>query len=357
LEVVIEAFQNRYPEINFDITIVPQADLRARYEYEAYLGGGPALLLAPGEWGPAFYANQLVSDLTPYTSREFTERINPAALGTGMFDGALISLPVFERGIVLYRNTLLVPSAPETFAELISLSQAATRGGRLGAYFDRGAFYSAGNIAGLGGSLMNADQTPAFNSPAGYTWLNLLADYDVAGAIGLNTNRDLDLFRSGRIGFIIEGTWQIPSLEAALGADNFAIDPWPAYGDGRMSGFVQSEAVYLNPNTSPANQAAAMLFMGFLLTADVQQYLAEFGMIPSVLDAQPRPIHVAEAAVALEAGTAYPPVQDVHVINAYWEGLELAIQQRFTYRRDPQVALQMAQDRINELLALLTPLP
>ena len=54
------------------------------------------------------------------------------------------------------------------------------------------------------------------------------------------------------------------------------------------------------------------------------------GMIPVALDANPRPVHIAQAAHALAGGTAYPPVANPRVLTAYWEGLELAIQAVFT---------------------------
>jgi ABC-type glycerol-3-phosphate transport system substrate-binding protein len=355
LDVVINAFQDVYPSIRFDVTYIPQVDLRSRYEAEAYQGGGPNLLFAPADWGPAYYDSQLVSDLTPFSSPEFLAQINPAALGTGRYHAALISLPIAQSGVVLFRNIALIPTAPQTFADLIQMAQTATRGGNLGAYFDRGAFYSAGNLAGLGGGLMDADQNPIFNRPAGLAWFDLLEAYDVAGAAGINTNRDLELFQSGRIGFIIETTGQIPALADALGSENLAIDPWPAFGSGHLSGFVQAESVYLNPNVHAHDQMATLLFMGYLLTGDVQQYLAEFGMIPAALDANPRPFHIAQAAIALEGGMPYPPVADPHVLIAYWDGLEMAIDDVFIHRINPQTALDSAEDLVLERLRELNP--
>ena len=355
LNKVIDSFQDVYPSIRFNVVNIPQADLRRRYEVAVYEGGGPSLLLAPAEWGPVYYESQLVSDLSPYASVEFLAQISPAALGTGRYAGALISLPVAQEGVVLLRNSKLIPEAAETFAELSAAARTATRRGNLGAYFDRGAFYSGGHLAGLGGALMSSDQSPAFNDPTGLIWLDLLAAFDVAGAVGMNTNRDLDLFKTGRIGYIIEGTWSVESIVQALGEENLAIDPWPEYGTGRLSGFVQTEAVFLNPNVRPGDAYAALLFMGYLLTPDVQQYLAEFGMIPVTVNANPRPIHIAQAMVALEGGTAYPPVANPRVLTAYWEGLQMAIQSVFTRLGEPQDALDNAEDWVLERLREINP--
>ena len=98
-----------------------------------------------------------------------------------------------------------------------------------------------------------------------------------------------------------------------------------------------------------------MLFMGYLLTPDVQEYLAESGMIPVILDANPRPVLIAQAAHALQGGTAYPPVVDPHVITAYWEGLELAIQAVFSRGVEPLDALLSAQNLILQRLSDLNP--
>jgi ABC-type glycerol-3-phosphate transport system substrate-binding protein len=353
LDRVIDSFQDIYPAIRFEVTNFPPEDLRRRYEAAAYHGGGPNLLMASAEWGPAYFENGLVRDLSPFTSEEFLAQINPAALDTGRYEGALISLPVSQQGVVLIRNSALIPSVARTFDELISAARAATRGGNLGAYFDRGAFYSAANLAGLGGDIMDSDQNPAFNGPAGLAWLELLEAYDAAGAVGLNTNRDVDLFKTGRIGYIIEGTWAIDSLALAIGEENLVIDPWPDYGTGHLSGFVQAEAVFLNPNSSANDWYSSMLFMGYLLTPDVQQYLAEFGMIPVTMEADPRPMFISQAAYALERGTAFPPVANPHILTAYWEGLEMAIQDVFIRRVEPQDALLRAEeltlDRLREL--------
>ena len=355
LDDVIDAFQDLYPGIRFEVTNFPPTDLRRHYETAVYYGGGPGLLLAPAEWGPAYYESGLVRDLSPYASEEFLAGINPAALGTGWYQGALISLPVSQNGVVLYRNRQLISTEVETFDQLIAAARRATRAGNLGAYFDRGAFFSAGSLGGLGGAVMDDNLYPAFNSPAGLAWLDLMAAFDVAGAVGMNTNRDVELFSKGRIGYIIEDTGQIDSLVQALGEENLVIDPWPEFGTGHLSGFVRADSVYLNPNTRPNDASAAMLFMGYLLVPDVQQVFAEIGMIPVALDANPRPLYVAQAAAALSRGTAYPPVANPRLLAAYWEGLELAIWEVFTRRIDPQAALIHAEDLVSERLSEIIP--
>ena len=43
--------------------------------------------------------------------------------------------------------------------------------------------------------------------------LSLLTDYDAAGAVTFNTNWDLDMFKRGRVGIIIDGTWNTLAVD------------------------------------------------------------------------------------------------------------------------------------------------
>ena len=112
--------------------------------------------------------------------------------------------------------------------------------------------------------------SPAFNDSFGLEWFSLLTDYDKAGAVTINTNRDLDMFKRGRVGIIIDGSWNISTLAEAIGQENLAIDPWPSYGTGYMSGWVESDSVFLNANTTGNDRYAALAFIGYFLDPNVQ---------------------------------------------------------------------------------------
>ena len=357
LEVVIESFQDFYPDVYFDVLYVPEEELRGRYETEAYSGGGPSLVLGPAEWGSGWYDGALVTDLTPYISPQLLEVLNPPALGTVQYREALVCLPYALEGVVLYRNTALIAEAPQTFEELVTLADEATYGGDLGAFLERGALFSLANLNSLGGQLMDADFNPAFNSDAGLAWLDLLADYDRAGAPTFNNDRDLELFMEGRIGFIVDGTWSLRSLAEAIGPENLAIDAWPTYQEGRMSGFVQSECAYLNINSAGDEQYAALVFMAYLLDANVQHLLAEVEYIPAVVDAEPRDLHFQQAVLALAGGTATPLLPSQYYWSAYLDALDAAIVDVFENGVDPAAALQAAYDTITARLVELRGAP
>ncbi len=332
-------------------------DLLNTYEEAAFAGQGPSLLLGPAEWGPELYDSQYIRDLSNFVPANYLQGINPAALGSGRYHEALISLPLSQHGVVMYRNTAVMPTAPQSFDELSALSQAATHAGFVGSYLERGAYISAADLLGLGGSIMNDSLRPTFDNKFGVEWLSLLSAYDDAGAVTFNTNRDLDMFKRGRVGVIIDGTWNLTTLIEAIGADKLAINPWPTYGTGHMSGWVEADSVYLNVNVTGNDQYAALAFMGYLLDPNVQVRLAEVGHIPSVLATAPRDRLIQQAMQAFSDGVTYPISVDPTTLSIYWQELNNAILDVFVGNNNPDLALKAASDQISEILLNSTPAP
>jgi len=92
LWTVISAFQGMFPNIGFDLLYFPPDELKQQYELAVARGSGPSVLLAPAEWGPDYYENELVVDLTPYVNPDFLATLNPVGLASGQYQGALISI-------------------------------------------------------------------------------------------------------------------------------------------------------------------------------------------------------------------------------------------------------------------------
>ena len=346
LQAIIQSFQKIYPDVTFTLQYIPYNDLYNKYEEAAYYDSGPSLLLGPAKWGPGLYDEELITNLDPYLPQNYLSSINPAAVISGKYQGGLISLPLSQRGMVMFRNNLIVQDEPITFAELNEYSHDVTHGGLVGTYLERGSMFSSAAIIGLGGELMDENGYPLFNSQYGLEWIQLLADYDAAGAVTFNTNWDLEMFRRGRTGIIIDGSWNISSLSQLIGAENLAIDPWPEYGTGHFSGWVESDSVYLNANTTGDDLFASLSFMGYLLDPNVQVRLAEVGHIPSIITAEPRDPLIQQAMKAFSFGAAYPIAAGENIIKLYQTELDRAITSVFVDGVTPADALKAASDQI-----------
>jgi arabinogalactan oligomer/maltooligosaccharide transport system substrate-binding protein len=344
LNEVIAAFQAKYPDVQFDVLYVPFDDMRGKYETATATGGGPSVLIGAADWGPALYDAELVADVTGYTTTPFLASINEAALGAVKYKGALVGLPQTIKGVVMFRNSAIVADAPATFDDLVAAAQAATTGDVVGANLEYGFFFSAAHLDGIGGALMDKDGNPMFNDEKGVEWVNLLNSFKDAGPAEYYTDNDVNLFKAGKAGIIIDGTWNISGLAEAVGADNLAIDPWPTYGEeGHLSGYVQTENIYMNANVEGDDQMAAWKFIEFFLTPEAQAILAGVGHIPAVAGVEVSDPLMLQAMTAFEGGSAFPVIPEM---GAYWESMDNALKSVFDEGADPAEVLQTAFDNI-----------
>lgn len=336
-------FNQQFPDILFDVLYVPIDTLPARFEESTRDGWGPTLLLGPAEWGPRLYDQELLTDISDLADQQLLDQINPAALGSVQYQGAIIGLPHTMEGVVLYRNRLIIPQPVNTFEGLIASAQAATSGDIIGAVLERSFYFSGGHLLGLGGRFMNEDFEPAFNDPSGLEWVRLLRSFEQAGPTEYLSDNDIALFRQNRAGIIIDGTWNRADLAEAIGIDRLAIDPWPTYGNGALSGYVRSDNIYLSAQAVGNQLSASWLFMQYFLSPPAQNILAMVEHIPVVMGVEVDDPLIADAMAALAGGSAYPPVPVMEVYNGQ---MDLALRSIFFNEVDPATALQTAQDDI-----------
>jgi maltose-binding protein MalE len=344
----VAAFQATNPDVTFDVLYVPFDDLRGKFETAAATGGGPSVLIGSADWGPALYDASLIADVTADSSAEFLATINPAALAATQYSGALIGLPQTVKGVVLFRNTSIIAKPAIDVDDFIAKAKAATVGDVVGADFEYGFFFSAATLDAVGGKLMTAEGDPAFNDAKGVEWVNTILKIKDAGIPVENYNdNDVNSFKAGKAGWIIDGTWNATSLADSIGAANLAIDAWPT----GLSGFTQTENIYLSANVTGDDRAASWAFMQYFLSAEAQSILAEVGTadapkaghIPATLGVEVTDPLLKQEAIALAAGAAYPVIPEM---GAYWDPMNNMLLSAVTEGKDPATLLQAAFDAV-----------
>jgi arabinogalactan oligomer/maltooligosaccharide transport system substrate-binding protein len=341
LSLAIEAFQERYPFVRVDKFFIPQDEIRSKFEISATNGGGPTLLIGSADWGPAFYDAALVGDIAPMVEPKSLQGFNQAALGSVRYKDALVGLPLSLNGVVLYRNRRIISKAPATVEALIVAAQKATSGEINGADLERGFFFSAAHLYAIGGQLMDENGNALFNNEKGAEWLNLLKSFSAAGLTEYYTDNDLSLFKQGVTGMIIDVTTNLNDIAPAIGEKNLSIDPWPV----GLSGFVQSENIYLGSNARGNDKIATWVFMEYLVTPEIQAALAENDpyFIPAALGVKVQDRLRQQAIAALEGGVTFPVIPEM---GAYWGPMDTALKSVFNDGTDPVTALQQAFESV-----------
>lgn len=343
LNEVLAAFKNKYPDVTIDVLYVPFDDLRGKFETSVATGGGPTVLIGASDWGPALYDADLVANVSDLAKSAVLNPINDAALGAVQYKGALIGLPQTIKGVVLFRNAKIVPNPVATVDDLLKLNSTPPKGDVYNVNLELGFFFSAAHLNGIGGKLMESNGDPAFNNAKGVEWLNLLNSFAKGGLTEYYTDNDVNLFKAGKVGIIVDGTWNMTGLAEAIGAENLAIDPWPKHSSGHLSGYVQTENIYLSANATGDAKTAGWAFMEFFLSKEAQTILTKAGHIPAIEGVTVEDKLMQQAAKAFELGTAFPVIPEM---GAYWESMDNALKSVFNENADPAATLQKAHDSI-----------
>jgi len=234
------------------------------------------------------------------------------------------------------------------------LAQSVGQGELLGADLERSFSFSGAHLEGIGGKLMDEHGAPAFDNANGVAWVELLRRFEKAGPTEFLSDHDLELFEAGKAGFIIDGTSNMNTLSQALGSENLAIDPWPAYQDGRLSGYVQSDILFLSSKTSGAEQAAALKFMEYFLSPMAQLRLTQIDHIPAASAVNATDPVMLQAIAALAGGTTYPSLPQM---AAYATQMDVALKSVFEGGADPASALESAARAIRAAQAAAQAVP
>ena len=91
---VSSAYQEIQPDVEFDFMYSPKFDIKDKFENAANSGGGPSVLIGSGEWGPSFYDNSLIQDISDLMEIELLDEVNSSALSSVQYREALIGLPL-----------------------------------------------------------------------------------------------------------------------------------------------------------------------------------------------------------------------------------------------------------------------
>jgi maltose-binding protein MalE len=191
---------------------------------------------------------------------------------------------------------------------------------------------------------------PLFLDDYGVAWLSAMQKGKATGLpVGDFIDEDVNEFKGGNVGMIIDGGWNAGSLAEAIGAENLVIDSWP---EG-MSGFILSTVVSLvnNGRNETNEETASIAFMEFLVSEQAQMIWANVACSNHALgNSVPvlKDLYVADPLVnmAMNAFNNGVPFPYHPQLVLYWSPLNTAITNVLDYSMDPWDALQSAHDEI-----------
>ena len=315
-KVFNQEFMERHPEIKVEYTMLSGDQLTQTLTTAIKNGDAPDLFCLPG----GVKLSTAVSEgwyqpMTDYLSQEFIDSFSPGSLNEGVttLDGEIYVLPEaanIVNSLVFYNRDIfeecgLDPDAPpETWSEFVAACKTITEHGN-GKYYgiiESGSaaqrleieLRSFANIAGAKcnyyGVMSVVDGQNPFASDAMKSALDIYAQLAADGSIhpdsiNLDAPSARAMFAQGQAGFLIQGSWCIPTWRAENPDFNFDVMALPVPDDGAKGGNPYTGAQpWMGISATCEHPEAAALYLTELYGADYQSKVVSDGGFVSCIE-------------------------------------------------------------------------
>ena len=266
-KVFNEEFMQRHPEIKIEYTMMSGDQMTQTLTTAIKSGDAPDLFALPsGVKLSTAVSEGWYQSMSPYLTREFIDSFETGSLNEGVttFDGEIYALPEaanIVNSLMFYNKDILAEAGldpenpPETWSDFADACKKITEagGGQYYGLIESGAaavrteieLRSFANLAGAKsnyyGVITVVDGKNPFASEGMKEALKLYAELTKAGSIhpdsiNLDAPSARAMFAQGKAGFLIQGSWCIPTWREENPDLNFGVMALPVPDDGAKGG-------------------------------------------------------------------------------------------------------------------------
>lgn len=301
LPQVIEAF-NASHDAKIEVQFVPPGELVQKFATAAAGGSAPDLLSLDLIYTPAFAAAGQLVDLTDIAKAlPYFDKLSPAHIQAGSYDGKIYGLPFSADSSVLLWNKDLYTKAgldpekgPGNWAEIEAQAAAVRKlGGDVYGYYFSGAcagcnaFTFLPYIWSQGTDIVSADgKSATLDTPAARGAVDLYRRLIAADVVPASSETDtgaafFSAFASGNIGIATSGAFAIGVLNSQYPDMKYGVTYIPG-PNGEPSSFGGGDNFVVPVGTTDIE--AAKQFIDFMYSPETQTLMAQFGSLPTRSD-------------------------------------------------------------------------
>lgn len=270
LNTLIDGFSLIHPNVTIVREYVPNEELSVRFLDQTRAGLGPDLLIGvETSFIKEFIDARALQPLSVYTPD--TTNLKAETVEALTINGDLYAIPFSSYTNVLFYNRTLVTTPPP--ASVPDLLRAAQAGHRVGIPTD---FYNAAwGIGSFGGKIFDEEGQLTLTQNAGFAdWLTWLSTAQREPNIILSNDAEQlqQEFEQGELGYLIGSSYELPYLQATLGADAVGVALLPPFGDVPAVPFLELETIAISRSSARAD--LGMEVAAFLINNTQQRRLA-----------------------------------------------------------------------------------
>lgn len=335
-------------------------DIRGQLQQAGPAGEGPDLIVGANDWIGELVTNGAISSIDLPNADDFQE----VATGAFTWDGQLVGVPFAVENLGLFRNTDLVPEAPQTWQEVIDTSMQLQESGEVEQAFlipaspDEIPYHIHPIFTGFGGYYFELTDSGYDTSDIGIDnegavqaattvqeWVDMgFINPDVDGAI------QQERFGAGEAAYAVSGPWAL--VQGGAGFEEtgvaFAVDPFPTLEGNPMQPFVGVQGVMISAFSD--NALLAQSFATDCMTSlEAQMTMFEANSRPPALTEAADQVrednpNIAAFGASAENGVPLPAVPAMSsVFTALGDAWTLVFQ-----GEDPATAMQNAAEQARQ---------
>ncbi|KGE72421.1 extracellular solute-binding protein [Spirochaeta lutea] len=211
-------FMDANPNVIIEVVQKDTEALREDFQTASLAGSAPELLWTVSDHAGPFLAANLIQPVDAmFNANNFIETV--------IVNNNAYAVPISAGNhLMLLYNKSLVPNAPKTTDELISVAQGLTTGDMYGLVYNATEpFWLVPWLGGFDGKVFAADGvTPTLNTKAMRDTLQFLADLEFEhGVVPAESDYGTmdTLFKEGKAAMLINGDWSLGDYQGILGDD------------------------------------------------------------------------------------------------------------------------------------------
>ena len=265
IEMILDDFADAKP--NVSVTVQRAGDQETAvsdYALQAEAGLGPDVLIGISDPNMVdLFESQLTVDLANLID---TSVLDERALKSGLLGDQLIGVPFSTSTSVVYYNTSLVDSPPETLGDIITIADSDVVVG-----ITINPLFSLWGVHATGGKFFDDTNQVALNQNDAFTlWLQWLDAANTHANIVLSDDYEtlFNQFQSGEIGLLVGSSFDYPDLLEIMGSDTLGVAILPE--DAGSILLVESMVI----NRASSNVSLAVELVEFVTNNTQQRTLA-----------------------------------------------------------------------------------
>lgn len=341
--------------VEVTVQMMGSADIRDQLGVAGPAGEGPDILIGAHDW-----LGQLVSNglLEPIDLGDKRDQFLDAALQAYTYNGELYGMPYQMDNVAFFRNTELVPEAPETWNEVAQIAAELESAGEveLGFVRQEGDPYHFFPIqSAFGGYVFGRTEDGSYDptdvgidSPGSIAAAQWLQEMVENGHMKAGVDYDImhTMFEQGEAAMIVTGPWALPRLRDS--GVPYAISDIPEQrSDGRPFIGVQGFMI----NSFSENKLLAQTFLTeFIATEEVMVRLYEAVPRPVAYEPARDDITNEDIAAFGEVGAKGVPMPAIPEMSAVWSAWTDAIVLVTQGQQDAEPAFENAAEQIRNTI-------